>query len=198
MFILACNETVQMCYNMRKILVIVKTLIKVIQWSVPIALIFMGTIDMFKAVTKADDQKVVQDATKSFIRRLISGVIVFLVPFLVRLVLNFVDQNIISTDGQGTSWISCWNNVDKSSSTYFQGCNNIYSRKSDDDCTTTTYCKKGTLKNGICVLNRTKPTTNSSENNNCKYACGNDSISYKETSSGGATICECHYETSCK
>ena len=132
MFIIDCNETVQMCYNMRKLLVIVKTLIQVIQWSVPLVLVFMGTWDMFKAVTKADDQKVVQDATKSFTRRLIAGVVVFLVPFLVRLVLNFVDQNIISDgDVSSTSWVSCWNNVDKKNSNYFSGCSNIYNRNSD-------------------------------------------------------------------
>ncbi len=132
MFIIDCNEMVQMCYSAKKILIIVKTFINLLQWSVPLVLVFMGTWDMFKAVTKASDQKVVQDATKSFIRRLIAGVIVFLVPFLVRLVLNFVDQNMLSGEnGDSSSWVSCWNNVDKKDSNYFSGCNNIYSRRSD-------------------------------------------------------------------
>ena len=129
MFILSCNETVQMCYNAKKILIIVKTFVKLLQWSVPLLLVFLGTWDMFKAVTKASDQKAVQDATKSLIRRLVAGLIVFLVQFFVRLVLGLVERNIVSNgDVSSTSWISCWNNVDKANSSYFSGCNNIYNR----------------------------------------------------------------------
>ena len=125
MFILECTDTIQFCYNARKILIIVKEFIKILQWSVPLLLIFLGTWDMFKAVTKGDDQKAVQDATKAFIRRLISGVVVFLVPFLIRLVLGLVESNIISNsngDVSATSWVGCWNNVENKNSDYFAGC----------------------------------------------------------------------------
>ena len=133
MFILECTDTVQLCYNARKILVIVKEFIKILQWSIPLLLIFLGTWDMFKAVTKGDDQKAVQDATKAFIRRLTSGVIVFLVPFIIRLVLGFVENNMLSSsngDVSATSWIGCWNNVADKNSSYFAGCNNIYQNSS--------------------------------------------------------------------
>ena len=125
MFILECTDTVQFCYNSRKIIVIVQEFIKLLQWSVPILLVFLGSWDMFKAVTKGDDEKAVQDATKTFIRRLVSGVVVFLIPFLVRLVLNLVEDNILSNsngDVSATSWIGCWNNAGDKNSSYFSGC----------------------------------------------------------------------------
>lgn len=180
MFILDCNETVQMCYNARKILVIVKTLIKVIQWSVPLVLVIMGTFDMFKAVTKADDQKVTQDAVKSFTRRLISGVIIFLIPFLVRLVLNFVDKNIITGDDtSSSSWVTCWNNVDKKGSTYFNNCKNIYTRDTDSESSKS---------------NTSESSSNSNtENGSERCACiekGVKTYNVKKEDCKGQVICE--------
>ena len=130
MQILACQDTIQMCYNAKPILVIVKEIIKIIQWTVPLLLIFLGTLDMFKAIIKASDEKIVQEAKNNFIRRLVYGVVIFLVPFLVRLVLGLAERNIVTNgeDFSTTSWLSCWNNVDKKGSSYFQGCNDIYKK----------------------------------------------------------------------
>lgn len=127
MLILACDETLQMCYNMRKILLVVQEFIKILQWSVPLILLVLGTLDMFKAVTKGDDQKAVQDATKNFVRRLISGVIIFLIPFAIKVILGLVENNIGSNDGvKATSWVSCWQHVSEDS--FFSGCDNIYKK----------------------------------------------------------------------
>lgn len=130
MFILECTDTVQLCYNSRKIIVIVQEFIKILQWSVPLLLVFLGTWDMFKAVTKGNDEKAVQDAGKTFVRRLVYGVVVFLIPFLIRLVLSLVESNILANsngDVSATSWIGCWNNASNKNSSYFSGCSSIYS-----------------------------------------------------------------------
>ena len=134
MLILECSETIQLCYNARKILVIIKELIKIIQWSVPLLLVVLGTIDMFKAVTHADDEKATKEATRSFIRRLIYGVIIFLVPFFVRLVLNFVESNFISNneDVSATSWLECWNHVEDKSYFANKDCDDIYQKENDN------------------------------------------------------------------
>ena len=158
MFILDCTEFDQMCYNVKPILEVFKYLIIVIQWSVPILLIILGTIDMFKAVTKANDDKVVQEARNTLIKRIIYGVVIFLVPFFVRLILNFIDTNFISTDDYTSpvSWISCWNDVmnDKS----FKDCEDIY-KQTADDAQTDTGSDSGT------------GSSESSENSCSDYTC---------------------------
>ena len=104
-------DAVQMCCDIQPFLKIIKLIISLIQWTVPLVLIVLGTVDMFKAVASGDE-KVVKDVQSTFIKRLIYGVIIFLVPFFVRLILNFVNNNLMN-DGSDlaspTSWISCWN-----------------------------------------------------------------------------------------
>lgn len=133
MLILSCDELKQICYNIKPILVVIKYLIMVIQWSVPAILIVFGTIDMFKAVTRADDEKIVAEARKTLVKRLIYGVVIFLVPFFARLILVFIEENIVKPDEYSTttptSWISCWNNVMETD--YFGDCDNIYKYNSN-------------------------------------------------------------------
>lgn len=129
MFILDCNEVKQMCYDAKPILEIIKYLIKIIQFSVPMLLIVLGTWDMFKAITKAEDSKVVEEAKKTLIKRIIYGILLFLIPFLIRLVLNFVENNFtIGEDTTSpTAWISCWNSIMNDDS--FSDCNDIYKKE---------------------------------------------------------------------
>lgn len=79
-----------------------KMVIRVLQVVVPIGLIIMGTIDMAKAVIAGDEKKM-KEAQKPFIKRIIAAVIVFLIPLIVNMVLNFV------TTGN-SEWVDCWNN----------------------------------------------------------------------------------------
>lgn len=71
----------------------------IIQWVVPVLLILWGTIDLVKSVVagKEDDIKKNQ---KTLVRRIISAVIVFLIPAMVSILLG-----LIGTEG----WKSCWN-----------------------------------------------------------------------------------------
>ena len=130
MLIADCQEAVQMCCNMRPFLKILRLVISIIQWSVPMLLIVLGTIDMFKAVANPDE-KVIKDARTSFMKRLLYGVIIFLVPFFVRLILNIVSDNIIKDNNEltsATAWIKCWTNSDNDSemNAYCSNCKDIY------------------------------------------------------------------------
>lgn len=119
-----------MCCNLQPFLNIVKILITVIQWSVPLLLIVLGTLDMIKAIAKAADEKAVREARSSLIKRLIYGTIIFLVPFLVRVIFKLVDNNIQSDDLTGpTSWISCFN---ASKEKACSGCSDIYKPSEDN------------------------------------------------------------------
>ena len=103
------NDMMQMCCNMKPFLNILRIVIRLLQFSVPLILIVLGTIDMIKAVTSNDD-KAAKNSLNTFIKRLMYGVLVFLAPFLVRLVLNFLNENILkNSDVDSMNWLGCWN-----------------------------------------------------------------------------------------
>ncbi len=75
--------------------------VKVIQIIVPIALIIWGSIDLLKSIISGDEKKI-SAARKPFIQRLISALIVFLLPWIVNLVIGFASE-----DGNN-DWKACW------------------------------------------------------------------------------------------
>lgn len=81
--------------------------IKVIQIAVPIALIIWGSIDLLKGIIAGDDKKI-SAARKPFIQRLISAVIVFLIPWIVVTVLNTF------TKDANSGWQKCYKAATKS------------------------------------------------------------------------------------
>lgn len=98
-FLVACEST-----ELLNVMNLVKKILRLVQIIVPIALILFGTFDMAKAVIAGDEKKM-KEAQKpfiTFIKRIISAVIVFLIPFIVNLVMNLV------TTGNN-AWKTCWN-----------------------------------------------------------------------------------------
>ena len=103
------NDMMQMCCNMKPFLNILRIVIRLLQFSVPLILLVLGTVDMIKAVT-SNDEKTAKNSLDTFIKRLMYGVLVFLAPFLVRLVLNFLNDNILkNSDVDSMNWLGCWN-----------------------------------------------------------------------------------------
>lgn len=94
------------------VLYYVRLVIRILQIVVPIGLILMGTIDMGKAVIAGDEKKM-KEAQKPFVKRIISAVIVFCIPFLVNIVVSLVTTN---TDYKG-----CWAAASNKPQTGFGG-----------------------------------------------------------------------------
>ena len=98
----AISATTNSCmYNgtdIMSILSIAKAAVRILQIIVPIALIVWGTIDLAQAVISGDEKKM-KEKRKPFIQRVISAVIVFLVPWIVEFVLSFVSNG---------EWVNCW------------------------------------------------------------------------------------------
>ena len=90
--------------EIQRILGIAKLIINIIRWIVPIGLIVMTTIDVFKNVINPESK----DGMKKIGTRIISAVIVFLVPFILNLVLKLVSVGDSSVD---TSIWSCWDSA---------------------------------------------------------------------------------------
>ena len=88
---------------------LVKFILRVICIVVPVVMIVLGTIDLFKAVTAGKDEEI-KKRQKALITRLIAGIIVFLVPSIVSLLMELIGQSSTKED----SWKSCWDNASSS------------------------------------------------------------------------------------
>ena len=99
------NFLVDYCSGLAPVISIVKNVVKLIQFGVPILLIIFGMIDLGKAVMagKEDEMKKAQG---TLIKRFIYAVAVFLVVTLVSFVMGIVaDAN---TGNDTESWWTCW------------------------------------------------------------------------------------------
>lgn len=92
-----------------KIIAIVKFLLKVVQYAVPVILIVLGTIDLVKAVIASKEEEI-KNAQKMLIKRLIYSIIVFLVPYIVSVVMGWVGNE---------NWKNCWTNTEPSATRLF-------------------------------------------------------------------------------
>ncbi|MBR3660820.1 MAG: hypothetical protein IKN63_02840 [Bacilli bacterium] len=107
-------QILSLCTEEMSVLVgAVKTIFTLIQIAIPGVLIVLGTIDMFKAMASGDEKKT-KEVQRTFIRRLVYAVIAFLIPFIIRLVFNFVAHNIGTSEGQAgqnayNEFFACWN-----------------------------------------------------------------------------------------
>ncbi len=89
--------------EMQNLVGIAGFVLKAIQWIVPILLILWGTIDLVKSVVagKEDDVKKNQ---KVLVKRVISAVIVFLIPMLVSIIMGLIGTE---------EWKTCWDKYHK-------------------------------------------------------------------------------------
>ena len=129
MILAVCDEVRQMCCDLKPFLVTIKILITIVQFSVPLLLIVLGTIDMFKVVASGDE-KVASETKKTFISRLVYAAVIFIVPFLVELVFDLVSDLSLPNEldlTKPTSWVNCWASMSASGDNgYCSSCKDIY------------------------------------------------------------------------
>ena len=75
-----------------------RLVVRVMQIAIPILLIIMGTIDLGKAVIAKKDEDIAKNRGM-FVKRIISAVLVFLLPIIVNVVISYVSND---------KWYSCW------------------------------------------------------------------------------------------
>ena len=96
--------------NLSFIFNIVGYLISLIKYIIPVVLIVLISIDVFKLIVNPDDKNKASTMSK-IATRLIYAIILFLVPTLVSLIFKFVAQN--TPEGYGgndnsvPSWLYC-------------------------------------------------------------------------------------------
>lgn len=84
--------------SLYSVFVIVRFILTVIQWVAPIILIIIGSIDMVKAIVAGKEDEIKKNQ-QTLIKRLISAVIIFLIPLAVSIIMGWVGN---------TNWKSCW------------------------------------------------------------------------------------------
>ena len=97
--------------EMQEILGIIITILNVIKFIVPIVLIILCTIDIFKIiVSKKEDE--IKKLRKDIFNKIIYSVLIYLIPVLIPFILNIIN-NLIPM-GYDNSWKDCWNFVEES------------------------------------------------------------------------------------
>ena len=104
------NFLVDNCQGLDPVIKILKAVVGLIQFGVPILLILFGMLDLGKAVIagKEDEMKKAQG---TLIKRVIYAVAVFLVVTLVTFIMGVVGDS-DAEDAESESWSKCWKNVD--------------------------------------------------------------------------------------
>ena len=92
--------------GVQKVMYLIKTLVNIIRWVVPIGLIIMTSLDIAKKVLNPDEK----EGQKKIMHRVIAGLIVFFVPLFIRFVLYIVDIGAENKNGTSSynSALKCW------------------------------------------------------------------------------------------
>ena len=99
-----CNEEIRM------VLEIIITILDVVMFFVPVVLIILCTIDIFKIiVSKKEDE--IKKLRKGVLRKIVYAVIIYLIPFVIPFIFNLV-SDLIPID-YDDSWKQCWDIVKK-------------------------------------------------------------------------------------
>ena len=98
-----CSATIPNVAIDIKIANTVSTVILVIQIAVPVVLVIMGMLDLFKGIT-AQKEDEIKKAQQLFVKRLITAAIIFFVVVIVKLIVSFA-----AGGNQGKNIIDCAN-----------------------------------------------------------------------------------------
>ena len=85
-------------YTFIQVIGTARLIVRVMQIAIPILLILMGTIDLGKAVVAKKEE----DITKNrgmFVKRILTAILVYLLPLLVNLIIGYVSND---------KWYDCW------------------------------------------------------------------------------------------
>lgn len=96
MFILATKFD---CESIAPVIGIAGFALKAIQYVAPVLLILWGSIDLIKSIIQGKEEDI-KKSQKVLIKRIISAVLLFLLPMLVSILLGLIGAK---------EWRDCWN-----------------------------------------------------------------------------------------
>lgn len=83
-------QILSFCSDTKDIWKLVGKVIRIVLIIIPVIIVMLGTFDLGKAVMAGEDKEI-KEAQKMFIKRLIYGVIIFFIPYLVSAVYGLFD-----------------------------------------------------------------------------------------------------------
>ena len=98
--------------TLEPVIKLVKAVLALVKFGIPIVLILLGTVDLGKAVMASKDDEM-KKAQGVLIKRVVYAVVIFLLVTIVELVMNLVSTN---SDAEASNWLNCWNETTSSSS----------------------------------------------------------------------------------
>ena len=109
------------CKDLFQVIVLLRNVVTLLQWAIPIGLVLFGMIDLGKAVIagKEDEMKKAQG---TLIKRVIYGIAIFLVITIVTFVVNLVG---------GPNWKTCWEDAANGE---YEGTAETNKTDVEDDC----------------------------------------------------------------
>ena len=162
-----CAGDISSCckdYGLATYLHIVKEVLNLIHFIVPIILLIMVTVDLAKMVINPDDPQ--KKKSKSLYNKILAAVLIFFIPNTVNVVFSFVPDNISDLSG-------CWKSADQ----IFNKMKNTKQHSSEVD-----QYDRPTRQSSSSTTNTTTTITGSSEEE--------DSSSSSSSSSKGSEIAE--------
>ncbi len=91
------------------ILRIIRWVVNIICFAVPIILIVLSILDIAKIVTAGNiDDKLKKEVSDRIVTRVIFSVIIFLVPTIVGLLFRFIPVDTKDATFEGATWSDCW------------------------------------------------------------------------------------------
>ena len=101
------DSAADFCVQTKNIWILIGKVIRIVLIVIPIIIVLLGTFDLGKAVMAGEDKEI-KEAQKMFVKRLVYGVIIFFIPYIIAGVYSLF--NGMSTDGgdtnEGTN--TCW------------------------------------------------------------------------------------------
>ncbi len=88
--------------NLRKPLKFIGTIVTVLKVIIPLLILVLGIIDLFKAIYSPNDNRIVV-AVKSIAIRFIAGIFIFFIPGIIQFVLDWVNE----WTNFNNSWCCC-------------------------------------------------------------------------------------------
>ncbi len=99
-----CNSDMQTVFR------VIVTLFDLIRFFIPIVLIVLCTIDIFKLiVSKKEDE--IKSLRKGVVMKILYAIIIYLLPFIIPAFLRLADS--IVPFNYDNSWKDCWDYVEK-------------------------------------------------------------------------------------
>ena len=91
------------------ILRIIRWVVNIICFAVPIILIVLSILDIAKIVTAGNiDDKLKKEVSDKIVTRVIFSVIIFLVPTIVGLLFRLITVDTKDATFEGATWKDCW------------------------------------------------------------------------------------------